>query len=420
VVEYVPGRDLAKQQRARPLSVDQALELTGQLAEGLAAVHACGLLHRDLKPANVLLGDDGRPRLVDFGLAVPLASKDLAQVSGTLPYMAPEQARGEAERIDARTDLFGLGAVLYELLTGRPPHQGGTREELRRAACAGDVVPPRQLNRRVPRAVNDLCMRCLAKDPAQRFASAADLATTVRRLQRWRRLRWPLVAATIVLLIAGYLALKPHPKPDQPPPDPAPLGAKLGVRVWKKADTSKGLDLGTAGALPLQAGDWMRVEAEATRPAYLYVIYLDARGEAAPLFPWRKYDWGDRPPEQRRLRLHLPEDPVKDAAPLEPGSSGVEAVLLLARAESLRAEEVTRLRGLFPKPPPARFDPLRGAVWLGGAEEQFTVAADRGRPATGAASEVADPVERLRRLLRTELLELAEASWGVCYPFAGR
>src|SRR5262249_15566046 len=101
VVEYVPGRDLAQERRARPIGVRQALEVVRHLAEGLAAVHACGLLHRDLKPGNVLMGDDGRPRLVDFGLAVPVGSAELSRVTGTMPYMAPEQARGEAERIDA-------------------------------------------------------------------------------------------------------------------------------------------------------------------------------------------------------------------------------------------------------------------------------------------------------------------------------
>jgi hypothetical protein len=163
----------------------------------------------------------------------------------------------------------------------------------------------------------------------------------------------------------------------------------------------------------------MRVEAEATRPAYLYVLYLDARGEAAPLFPWRKYDWEDRPPEQKRLRLHLPEDPVKDAAPLEAGPSGIEAVLLLARPEPLRAEEVTRLRVLFPKPPPARFDPLRGAVWLG-AEERFGNVRDRGRPELDKSGTVFDPVERARRLVRGELKGLADDVRGVCYPFEGQ
>src|SRR5262249_20827920 len=146
----------------------------------------------------------------------------------------------------------------------------------------------------------------------------------------------------------------------------APLTAELDVRVWKKSDTSKGLLLGKAGALPLRAGDWMRVEAQANRPAYLYVIYLDARGEASPLFPWSKYDWNNRPAEEKRPRLRLPEDPRKDAAPLEAGPSGVEAVLLLARDDPLGDAEVGRLRGLFAnKPPAAQFDPLLGAVWLG-------------------------------------------------------
>jgi hypothetical protein len=422
VVEYVPGRDLKEQQRARPLGVDQALALTGQLAEGLAAVHACGLLHRDLKPDNVLVGDDGRPRLVDFGLAVPVASTDLAGVSGTLPYMAPEQARGEVEQIDPRSDVFGLGAVLYELLTGQPPHQGGTREELWRAACAGDVVPPRQLNRRVPRAVSDLCRRCLAKSPAQRFASAAELATAVRRLQRWRRLRWPLAAAAVVLMVVGYLAFKPDPKPANVPEAVArPLSAKLDVRVWKKAGPTRGLTLAEPGALPLREGDWMRIEVAASRDAYLYVMHLDATGAASPLFPWRQYDWNDRPAVPPRASLNIPEDPHKDAMPLEPGPSGIESVFVLARPAPLTAGENDRLRQLLTGPAQkGRFDPLRGAVWLGGGEERFTVAADRGRPATTAASEMADPVERLRRLLRTELAGLAEASRGVCYPFAGR
>jgi serine/threonine protein kinase len=428
VMEYVPGRNLRQEQRARPLGINQALELTGQLAEGLAAVHACGLLHRDLKPDNVLVGDDGRPRLVDFGLVVPVASADLAGVSGTLPYLAPEQARGEAERIDPRSDVYGLGAVLYELLTGRPPHQGASREALWRAACAGDVVPPRQVNRRVPAAVNELCLRCLAKDPTQRFASAADLAGAVRRLRWWRRWRLSLAAAAAALVLLGLASIplmKSWLTPTEPntsaqPPRDAPLTARVDVRVWKKADPTKGLTLGSEGALPLRAGDWMRVEAQSNRPAYLYVLYLNARGEASPLFPWRQYDWNQRPAEEKRTRLHLPEDPRKDAAPLEAGPSGIEAVLLLARDEPLSDAEVSRLRGLFQnKPPAAQFDPLLGAVWLG-REERFGDDHERDRPNYDKSGAVADPVQRLRILVGNELKGLAEDVRGVCYPFAGQ
>jgi hypothetical protein len=164
----------------------------------------------------------------------------------------------------------------------------------------------------------------------------------------------------------------------------------------------------------------MRVEAETNRPAYLYVIYLDASGEASPLFPWRKYDWDDRAAEQKRSRLLLPEDPKTDAAPLVAGPSGIEAVLLLARDEVLSAEEIGRLRGLFEKkPPPAKFDPLQGAVWLG-AEEHFGNLRDRGRPNLDQSGTVLDPVERMRRLVRGELKSLADDVRGVCYPFAGQ
>jgi hypothetical protein len=164
-------------------------------------------------------------------------------------------------------------------------------------------------------------------------------------------------AAALVLL--GIAAIPVVYWPSRTPPIPGPpnfseqqtalvpLTAELDVRVWKKADTSKGLLLGTAGALPLRAGDWMRVEAQSNRPAYLYVIYLDARGEASPLFPWRQYDWVNRPAEEKRTRLHLPEDPLKDAAPLEAGPSGIEAVLLLARDEPLGDAEAAVSGGCF-------------------------------------------------------------------------
>jgi hypothetical protein len=180
------------------------------------------------------------------------------------------------------------------------------------------------------------------------------------------------------------------------------------VRVEKKSDTSKGLLLGTEGALPLRAGDFMRVETESNRPEYLYVIYLEAEGAGSPLFPWRKYDWGNRPAEEKRDRLHLPEDPRKDGAPLTAGLSGIEAVLLLARDEPLGAAEVDRLRGRFTnKPPAAKFDPLLGPVWLG-KEIRFGDNKDRDRMDIDQAGVTADPVERVRRLVEGELRKLAE------------
>src|SRR5262249_59206528 len=121
--------------------------------------------------------------------------------------------------------------------------------------------------------------------------------------------------------------------------------------------------------LPLSAGDWMRIEATVSRPAYLYVVHLDATGQTSPLFPWRKYDWNQRPPEQARTVLHLPEDPRKDGAPLEPGPSGIEAVLLLVREQPLTATDNERLsRALADAPRQAGVAPPLGAGGRGGGE----------------------------------------------------
>jgi serine/threonine protein kinase len=124
--------------------------------------------------------------------------------------MAPEQARGEAERIDPRTDLFGLGGVLYRLLTGRPPHEADNPDALWEAARAGEVVPPRQLNAGIPAAVNDFCMRCLARHPGNRFASAAELVQAIRRCQRrpwWTGRAGVLVGSATAALVLVALAI---------------------------------------------------------------------------------------------------------------------------------------------------------------------------------------------------------------------
>src|SRR5262249_10656030 len=154
------------------------------------------------------------------------------------------QARGEIERIDARTDLFGLGAIVYALLTGRPPYRAESRSALLKAASAGIVEPPRRLNPHVPCAVNDLCMRCLARDPAQRYASATELSAAIHRVQKRRWWPWLAVAGVLIVLlgIVGLMGVKGWLQPDRlessdnPRAALTPLAAKLDVRVWKKAD----------------------------------------------------------------------------------------------------------------------------------------------------------------------------------------
>ena len=184
VMEYVPGPSLAEKLNKGPFDVTEALRLVTQLAEGLAAVHACGLIHRDVKPANIILADDGRARLVDFGLAVHIASDALQEISGTPAYMAPEQARGEMERVDQRSDLFGLGAVLYEMVVGRPLRQARDRMELLRLAQQGTMPAAHEFPAEVPARVVALCRWCLMADPLARPASALELKHAIEKLLR--------------------------------------------------------------------------------------------------------------------------------------------------------------------------------------------------------------------------------------------
>jgi len=181
VVEYVPGRNLAEVRRDGPLDLAQVVGILAQLAEGVAAVHARGLIHRDIKPANVILHDDGTPRLVDFGVTAHLGGSRLRARSGAPPYMAPEQARGEWDRIDFRTDVFGLGGVLYKLLTDHAPHAGSTVNEVLEHAKKADVTPPRQLDPTIPAPVEAVCLKALAAAPENRYTTALEFAAALRQ-----------------------------------------------------------------------------------------------------------------------------------------------------------------------------------------------------------------------------------------------
>jgi serine/threonine protein kinase len=456
----------ARLDREKPLAPAEVARIGAELAAGLAAVHAKGLIHRDLKPSNVWLeAPGGRVKLLDFGLAREHAAGDPmtnpGSIAGTPGYMSPEQVNGLA--VDVRADLFCLGTVLYAAAAGRPAFAKPTLTATLMAVAEENPPPARTVNPAVPAALSALIERLMAKMPQDRPASAQAVIEAIDAMEpglptgpdpadrasmtgpgprpaRQRRGVWFATAVAVVTLGAvGYALLDRTPRPDSPSATsdgkkdstaalPAKLGAKepvaspapkLTVRVWKREDPSRGLELAAAQALPLRAGDLMRIEAETGRPAYLYVIYLDARGEASPLFPWRNNDWDDRPEEQPRRRLYLPEDPQKDAAPLEAGPSGIEAVLLLACDEPLDAAKREQLKRFFAKAPPqGKFDPLRGAVWLGPGE-RFGHTADRGRPALNQAGTLPDPVERIRRLVRGELKGLAGEVRGVCYPFQG-
>ncbi len=177
VMELVPGRTL-RQRLDDPEPIDpwQAAGLAAQVADALDAAHRAGLVHRDIKPANVLLSGDGRVKVADFGIAKAVAEADLTQpglMVGTAKYLAPEQVKGEP--IDARTDLYSLGVVLYEMLCGRPPFEGDTDAATALMRLQKDPLRPRQVRPGVPRALEDIAVKALAREPADRYQSATEL-----------------------------------------------------------------------------------------------------------------------------------------------------------------------------------------------------------------------------------------------------
>jgi predicted Ser/Thr protein kinase len=423
VMEYVHGRNLEDYARDGPVTPRRAAELVARLAGALAMVHGRGVIHRDIKPRNILIDEAGQPRLIDFGLArLRNAWSDPSATTwgGTLAYMAPEQARLEHDRIGPRSDLFGLGAVLYFLLTGQPPFVGETQDEVWDRAKRCDFEASALRIAKVPHRLVRICLKALAADPNDRYPSAEGFEKALRRHLIRPKVLGVLSAVCGLVLLGGLVFARVWPRPDPVPsqvpqvvihplqPAPGALAGELTVQVWSKEGGGKrGWKIEEPGTLPVLPGEWVHLEARLNLPAYAYLLWLDGQGQVASLYPWSDRKFGSRPVGEVALaEVHSPAE-LSKGWPLN-GPGGLETALLLVRRTPLPpGTDLARLIGRLPSSPLR--DPQELAV-RGFDSGQPVEAIDRGehRGLGEEAKQIDDPLLQLLDRLRPHF-ELARA-----------
>jgi TolB-like protein/Tfp pilus assembly protein PilF len=232
-MKFVEGGQLDEVVKHAPISIRQAAQLMAKVARTVHYAHEHGILHRDIKPGNILLDANGEPHLTDFGLARLVETESTVtrtlEVLGTPSYMAPEQAAGNNVKLTGVTDVYGLGAVLYQLLTNHPPFAGGTTYETIKLLLETEPRPPRLWNSKIDRDLSTICLKSLEKDPERRYSSALALAED---LERWLR-HEPIRARHTGLIARGKKWLQRNPTAAAVIGLSVALLVAVGVIVWK-------------------------------------------------------------------------------------------------------------------------------------------------------------------------------------------
>jgi serine/threonine-protein kinase len=238
-MKFVEGGHLDEVVKREPMPIRRAVELIAKIARTVDYAHEHGILHRDIKPGNILLDRNGEPRLTDFGLARLVEAESTVtatlDVLGTPSYMAPEQAAGDTMKVSKATDVYGLGAVLYQLLTGQPPFAGGTTYETIKLLLDTEPRPPRLLNPKIDRDLSTICLKCLEKDPKRRYSSALAVAEDI---EHWLK-HEPIQARRSGIIARGRKWVRRNPTSALLAASLIALAAAAGWNVWKNELTSR-------------------------------------------------------------------------------------------------------------------------------------------------------------------------------------
>ena len=250
-MKFIEGGQVDEVVRRTPMPIRQAVELIAKVARTVHYAHEHGILHRDIKPGNILLDAKGEAHLTDFGLARLIETESTLtrtlEVLGTPSYMAPEQALGNNAAISSVTDVYGLGAVLYQMLTRQPPFAGGTTYETTKLLLDTEPRPPRLLNPKIDRDLSIICLKCLEKDPKRRYSSALALAED---LERWLK-HEPIQARRTGVFARGRKWVRRNPTSALLAASLIALAATAGWIVWKSEFIRQPLTTGLA-VLPFE------------------------------------------------------------------------------------------------------------------------------------------------------------------------
>ena len=375
VMDFIRGRSLNAILVTGEVPISTVMMWLADVADAIDYAHRRGILHLDLKPQNIVIDEHGQPKVIDFGLARVRGAWDADAVesdsiSGTLGYMSPEQASGVAQRIDARSDVFALGSVLYRIITGKPPFHGEDAGKVLQAARSCEFDRQALIDSAVPKTWMDICLKAMERDPNQRFENAKLFAAAIRSAvdppavnhqQPWRKpTTWVLTVAALLVGIVFMTRSLSDGNSSSAPKASKPMTID-GFRV-----THRGRSAGEAVFLSelfeeraSQVDDDLRIDVDFSEPAYSFLFALNPDGQIQLCYP----ELDETPPEPKE-HLGFPQE--RDLAFGLTDGAGYQVFCLVASSKPLPAFNQWRKR--LPKDPNTWTNGLSGNwVYLQGS-----------------------------------------------------